>query len=1737
MVTPALRLAVALALAAVGPSSLLWANAANATASAKTPPPIDTATTGQLAITGQFNGISSLSSESVQGFLDSKTSSVVYINGTGLTVLGHAVEGGKIHTACSLDTDGQTTIFIGGEFTSFGKVQSRNIVAYDPVSKDVQAMGRGLDGAVTTLYCDAQRDIVFVGGRFSGPFRPLGFTNAPPTQSFGPGAIMWSGDKWHPVPFRGLNGVVNAIVASEDNSVIYFGGKFTESKDDESTLAPGTQPLNLQTATITSGNDYLFQPFANPRNAICTSSLNAKQSPWLLRDKMPGFWSIGFKRSVRPALLRIKNTNKDGRGTKGFRLESVPDYTPVPLKYLDPGTGQTKTCDQLCFMADDGSNWQEYVVQSNSSVSGLRIVIEEWYGDGAGLQQVQVYERDITASLLDEVNPQCNSVKYEPSVSVKGSWTQQTVGSASVIQATFDTDDLVTDRNTLEFTPYVTEAGYYEAVARMPGCQQLNDCNMRTSVDFHLHLNSDDDTHVVTVSQIQLSDDDVTLYTGFIPAVSSKFKPRVTMTLAQHPVYQSGQSSIKIVAPTIVLRKVQSLNNLGGVLALQPQGDSVDSLQKDTLAYGRLKQPLASGSEVMAVLPLGNSQVMLGGSFSDKASGAQNVVLYDKGQLVALSNDGLNGAVTSMALVGSNDIYMGGRFTDVPANSGSSSLMHAARYSLKERNFFTVGGGFDDDVEAVAVSYRKQSEVVYFSGSFTKVLKDRDTVKADATAEGVAAWLPGSRSWGATPFLKGNIEMMSGRPYLTEDELNHLKATNGTLADLFFAGPFTAAASTSVPGIIGMNKHYELAPLIGSAQLHTDSSHGNVSLALSGAFVHAGMYFTPTSNMDGPPQLVIAGRFQGDDEAVRNIAVLDQDDLSPLGDGVDGEVRVLALANSKLFIGGIPFEPATSGESASGNFHGFTVWDFKNEEYVANIPALAGSANGDTSAIVSPAYQAKVLGTTSPVYVRQIEPIPGTQLVVVGGLFASAGGLTSSPNVCQWDYENNQWQPMGSGLPGVVNTLSIFGENRFVLAGGDLVVGKDSTYLAAYSRDQGTWIGFPHADTLPGPVLALVMINPNATTTTASDSAKASDSVKLLAEAVTGITFYLTGTVEDTTESYLYLWNGRQFQPAMESGPDFSKSLIQSLTLVPLNATDTSRYSSTLSSRSRRSQATRFVRSSAEPSPTKEQSLHRRQAASASASESRSASPSATNDADSVSTKDLDSSSSTNTTYGLLVSGALAWSQYGQLSTALLDVQSDNWWPLLRAIQSDGKVGSVGSVFYLLPDSVVENRSYLSVALVVIISIAISLLLVFIVVLIGLAYIYWRNKRRTAAAINATAAAASGSAPRGSESDYDFHNNTGKFEPWTADPAKQEAELAAGALAGLGVRGFGNNGRDSGAAFVDEPVLTTPPGGEPKSTAATFNSNKRSSASPYHYYQDSNPSMHQANGSNPATAEGAGSHRPLSIGSVLSGFEVNGFLSEPKRQSSGQTSSQSQTSNGLAPPPVRTMPHSPPVVQTSAGIANFDDRELFHRAPSSPEPVSPIDMTQLDPGRTSSGSRVTSSATAAAVAAAAALDDGTYAVPQVNATRSNDKKRSYQLDSPTLPFDQQILASPGIAASQLPSTHLPTVPDHTESSRMAARTSVETAKLVNMAPDRRSNIRSSLKDHPVYYAKFPFTAREHGELEFSAGERIFVIDNSDDIWWMGLIDRGDDRPVLQGVFPASYVSEQPPESSEAWRYI
>ncbi|KAJ3414187.1 hypothetical protein HDV05_006892 [Chytridiales sp. JEL 0842] len=54
-------------------------------------------------------------------------------------------------------------------------------------------------------------------------------------------------------------------------------------------------------------------------------------------------------------------------------------------------------------------------------------------------------------------------------------------------------------------------------------------------------------------------------------------------------------------------------------------------------------------------------------------------------------------------------------------------------------------------------------------------------------------------------------------------------------------------------------------------------------------------------------------------------------------------------------------------------------------------------------------------------------------------------------------------------------------------------------------------------------------------------------------------------------------------------------------------------------------------------------------------------------------------------------------------------------------------------------------------------------------------------------------------------------------------------------------------------------------------------------------------------------------------------------------------------------------------------------------------------------------------------------------------------------------------------------------------------------------------------------ALYSFAARDDGELAFEAGDRILVIDRSDPVWWMGMVDRGDGTVGVIGVFPMNFI--------------
>ncbi|KAI7830378.1 hypothetical protein BC939DRAFT_439159 [Gamsiella multidivaricata] len=110
-----------------------------------------------------------------------------------------------------------------------------------------------------------------------------------------------------------------------------------------------------------------------------------------------------------------------------------------------------------------------------------------------------------------------------------------------------------------------------------------------------------------------------------------------------------------------------------------------------------------------------------------------------------------------------------------------------------------------------------------------------------------------------------------------------------------------------------------------------------------------------------------------------------------------------------------------------------------------------------------------------------------------------------------------------------------------------------------------------------------------------------------------------------------------------------------------------------------------------------------------------------------------------------------------------------------------------------------------------------------------------------------------------------------------------------------------------------------------------------------------------------------------------------------------------------------------------------------------------------------------------------------------------------------------------------PNSNAPTSPVTTMSTPRditGASTAAVGAEASNMNDTNNPAAAAAVPGGVFYYAKYPFRAREIGELGFQAGARILVVDMSDDIWWMGVVQNANGQQ-MHGVFPSNYVGPTP----------
>jgi hypothetical protein len=345
---------------------------------------------GRIAFTGDFDSISLYQFEGQSQQYPGRDGALLsrYPNGVFATI---NVTDADIKAMCSLQVNGAERVVFAGNFTSVGKMQTPGGIALlDPVNGTVTSL-EGLRGSVNALYCDRDAGQVYVGGSLDGG----NSTNA----------LVWK-NGWQDLSFNGFNGPIHSIVQAPNKNII-FGGEFNGLGGNASTVSSSENNTNNQIIPISSANisaqtNSALTGFSDPKTIACKADYTTQGagSTWLLADQAPGSWKAEFGFGFEPTGIKLYNTDFQGRGTKTFRFTALPDGGILNLTYTDSKSGRPAFCDARCPLPQGNTTAQEFSFVNVVGMNAFRIDISDWWGTGAGLNGIQLFQDGESQSCL-----------------------------------------------------------------------------------------------------------------------------------------------------------------------------------------------------------------------------------------------------------------------------------------------------------------------------------------------------------------------------------------------------------------------------------------------------------------------------------------------------------------------------------------------------------------------------------------------------------------------------------------------------------------------------------------------------------------------------------------------------------------------------------------------------------------------------------------------------------------------------------------------------------------------------------------------------------------------------------------------------------------------------------------------------------------------------------------------------------------------------------------------------------------------------------------------------------------------------------------------------------------------------------------------------------------------------------------------------------------------------------------
>ena len=561
------------------------------------------------------------------------------------------------------------------------------------------------------------------------------------------------------------------------------------------------------------------------------------------------------------------------------------------------------------------------------------------------------------------------------SVQTTGSWTQKNV--CTEIPAT--TQDVlvvnVAAGSTFSVTwnVYISASGQYDVYIWVPGCDLMQDCDARTTVDITITPGGSLSPVTKTISQQVNNDTRTLVYTGPIIPPTPDFIIPVKMQLASSPQGTGVDGQYELVADRVQFElKSTDLNgssngnnsapNLLGSgqrgfgLFEWPLDNSLGSinatgaLPNGTLsALNAASQQLFSqlnstASSTINVIAPSSDTLFLAGKFS-LTNKATNIVAFKSNALTALAQNGLNGAVSSLVLYG-DTLFVGGNFEATADNS--TPLRYIAQYSISGNTWSPLGGGVDGPV----TSLNQKNGRLSVAGNFTHVFFSGSSATG-LSAAGFASWDIASKTW-ANPgglfvgemtfvgnatansegeYIAGNVK--TSRKYGADGmvSLNTDKNGQAVITPLGVRLDVVAGTNTTTTNA---RRHWSDILML-KRQARNDTLPG--ATPSPAPAVLAGSFWTNTTNTK--EVLILGGNFSipsPDGDVALAIYDPDSKTIKGLkGEHVQGVVRALLVVGNKLFVGG---EFTVTGVSGSG----FAVYDLQNQAWISSIPGFQGAS-------------------------------------------------------------------------------------------------------------------------------------------------------------------------------------------------------------------------------------------------------------------------------------------------------------------------------------------------------------------------------------------------------------------------------------------------------------------------------------------------------------------------------------------------------------------------------------------------------------------------------------------------------------------------------------------------------------------------------------------------------------------------------------------------------------------------